>query len=183
MKGSTLLLLVVGAVAAYQFTAGNSTQVHVAGDGELSYPGYQIRSLESFDLSGRVLSRKNYRMGREADLSPLDLAMGWGEMADPDVLADIEVSQRNRWYFWQAQQMPIARRAIETQSANIHIIAANETVARQLQNIAAHDEVRLRGDLVEVRADDGWRWRSSLSRTDTGRGACEVLLLHDLEWI
>ena len=29
--------------------------------------------------------------------------------------------------------------------------------------------------LVEVRGADGWTWRSSLSREDSGNGGCEVV--------
>jgi hypothetical protein len=28
---------------------------------------------------------------------------------------------------------------------------------------------------VQVNTPDGWRWRSSLTREDTGGGACEVV--------
>jgi hypothetical protein len=35
--------------------------------------------------------------------------------------------------------------------------------------------VRIDGWLVQVDANDGWHWRSSLSREDTGGGACEVV--------
>ena len=39
--------------------------------------------------------------------------------------------------------------------------------------------VRLSGWLVEIRARDGFKWRSSLSRADTGAGACEVVLVEE----
>jgi hypothetical protein len=41
--------------------------------------------------------------------------------------------------------------------------------------------VRLEGYLVEARADDGWRWRSSLTREDTGNGACELVWVERLD--
>jgi hypothetical protein len=28
---------------------------------------------------------------------------------------------------------------------------------------------------------DGWRWRSSLTRNDTGAGACEVIFVRDFQ--
>ena len=49
--------------------------------------------------------------------------------------------------------------------------------------VAALDDVRegsiveLRGFLIEAQADDGWRWRSSLTRDDTGARACELLFV------
>jgi hypothetical protein len=41
--------------------------------------------------------------------------------------------------------------------------------------------VRLSGYLVEVLGDDGWRWVSSLTREDTGTGACEVIWVEQIE--
>jgi hypothetical protein len=52
-------------------------------------------------------------------------------------------------------------------------------VARRLKDVRPGQVVRLRGYLVAVTADDGWQWRSSLSRTDTGSGACELFWV---EW-
>jgi len=37
--------------------------------------------------------------------------------------------------------------------------------------------------LVEVKAQDGWTWRSSLSREDTGNGACELMLVEEVRLI
>ena len=33
----------------------------------------------------------------------------------------------------------------------------------------------LRGQLVRADGQDGWHWISSLTRTDTGDGSCEVV--------
>ena len=57
----------------------------------------------------------------------------------------------------------------------MHLIPASRSVAKQLRAIRPGHIVRLSGYLVEARRDDGWRWRSSTSRTDTGGGACEVV--------
>jgi hypothetical protein len=35
--------------------------------------------------------------------------------------------------------------------------------------------VRIEGWLVEAVAPDGWRWRSSTTRDDSGNGACELI--------
>lgn len=43
-----------------------------------------------------------------------------------------------------------------------------------------HEVITLQGTLVQVEADDGWKWTSSLSRTDTGDGSCEVVLVDSL---
>ena len=43
--------------------------------------------------------------------------------------------------------------------------------------------IYLKGQLVEVKSSDGWTWRSSLSREDTGGGACELMLVEEVRVI
>lgn len=137
--------------------------------------GYRVTPLADFRIRARVLSRRDYRFDREADLSPLDLALGWGRMSDAEVLADIEISQSGRWYRWHADNLPIPRRELETHSTNAHLIPADARVADTLDRIRRGQVVEFEGRLVRVEGDDGWRWVSSLSRGDTGQGACELI--------
>jgi hypothetical protein len=55
--------------------------------------GYRITSLAAFDIRARVIARARYRFGRAADLSPIDLVLGWGALSDTDVLKKIRFSQ------------------------------------------------------------------------------------------
>jgi hypothetical protein len=136
---------------------------------------YQIRALAEFALEARVLGREDYRFDVGAELAPVDLALGWGPMSDSTVLARIAIHQRNRFYYWFTATFPIPRRDIETHSANMHLIPASRAVADRLKSVRPGHIVSLGGYLVDVRRDDGWRWRSSLSREDTGAGACELV--------
>ncbi|MDP3814137.1 hypothetical protein [Pseudomonas sp.] len=144
---------------------------------------HQITALQVFHLQARVLAREDYRFDRGAQLSPTDLALGWGPMADPEVLRHISISQRNRWYFWHAEQLPIERRQIETHSANMHLIPATPEVANTLAQLEAGQQISLSGLLVRVEGDDGYRWVSSLSREDSGDGACELIWVERLSLI
>ena len=65
----------------------------------LDLGGYQLTRRARFQIRARVLSRENYRWDGEADLAPVDLALGWGVMSDQAVLDRIEISQGSRWYF------------------------------------------------------------------------------------
>lgn len=137
--------------------------------------GYRITPLAVFRIRARVLCKKNYWFGRESDLSPCDLALGWRQMSDQVVLDQMKISQRRRWYWYQYTNPPVAQRTIETHSANMHIIPASDEVADRLGTVVRGHIVELSGYLVELTARDGWRWRSSLSRGDTGNGSCEVI--------
>ena len=139
------------------------------------FEGYTITPLASFDIKAKVLSRKNYRRGRAADLSPTDLALGWGRMSDERVLDSIKISQSGRWYRWRVDTFPIPQRELETHSANMHLIPANKSVLSAIKQTRKGDIVEFSGSLVKVHADDGWHWNSSLTRADTGGHACEVV--------
>ncbi len=141
------------------------------------FNGYRVTPLARLELKARVLGREDYSLDREAELAPLDLAMGWGPMSDEAVLADIEISQGGRWYRWSVRDYPIPRRQIERHSANMHMIPADDMVADLLDDVRVGSLVSLRGYLVEARADDGWRWRSSLTRDDTGARSCELVFV------
>jgi hypothetical protein len=138
---------------------------------------FELQPLASFQVEAQVLGRKDYRRGTEALLSPMDLALGWGRMADPEVLDQITIRQSGRFYSWRVERFPIPRREIERSSANMHLIPLNPEIRRDLDAIRQGDQVRLAGFLVNVEREDGWRWRTSLTRDDTGAGACEIVLV------
>ena len=147
-----------------------------------TFKSYKMMKLSTFEGEFRVLSREDYHTGREAEISPTDLALGWGAMADPQVYKQLSIRQSNRWYYWRYEnEPPIPRREIETHSANMHIIPANKAVAQKLSKVDDNDLINLKGQLVEVSANDGWVWRSSLSREDTGNGACELFLVESIQ--
>lgn len=136
---------------------------------------YLITPLAEFELNAKVLSREDYFLDRESDLSPTDLALGWQKMSDEAVLEQIEISQSGRWYRWRVEQFPIPRRQIETQSANMHMVPADEQVAAMLDLVRPGQIISLQGQLIRAESYDGWRWQSSLTREDTGARACELV--------
>lgn len=136
----------------------------------------RLNPLAGFSIDARVLSLRDYAYGREADFSPTDLALGWGRMRDEEVLARLDIEQRGRWYHYRWRDSPpIPSREIAKSSANMHIIPADPAAAGALRRVRDGQRVRIDGWLVEVVADDGWKWRSSLTRDDMGAGACELI--------
>ncbi len=136
---------------------------------------FQLHPRATFELHARVLSREDYWLGIESDLIPVDLALGWGAMSDQSVLDHIEITQSGRWYFTRYNSsVPISGRAIATHSSNMHMIPANDWVHGKLKDLRRGDIVSLKGYLVDIHGDLGFRWPTSLSREDGGYGACEV---------
>ncbi len=141
-----------------------------------NYRDYRLSPRASYHLRARLLSRESYRLGREAELSPLDFALGWGVMSDNRVLDALEISQSGR-YFWLrwGEAAPASETEMLRHAANTHLIPADDSVRRALARMRPGQVVALDGWLVDVAAEDGWQWQSSLSRSDTGAGACELL--------
>ena len=142
---------------------------------------YRLTRRASFQVEARVLSRENYWLGPEADLSPTDFALGWGVMSDQAVLDRIKITQGSRWYFTRYElPAPVSDREIINHSSNMHLIPANDWVRARLKKIRRGNVVQLKGSLVDVDSDSGFYWRTSLRRDDTGNGSCEVFFVEEI---
>jgi hypothetical protein len=131
-----------------------------------------------YDIAARILSREDYRFDALSDLAQEDLALGWGPMSDNRVLSGFEITQSARFYSWRpVNGLPIDRQDVIEHSANTHVIAADAHVESQLKRLRVGQVVRLVGFLVDGLRDDGVSIRTSLTRSDSGAGACEVMLV------
>jgi hypothetical protein len=128
-----------------------------------------------------VLHRKIYRWDRQASLVPVDLALGWGSMSDQSVLNQVRITQSMRFYWFEYKlPPPISKEEIISHSTNVHVIPATPEIAAQCKSLRAGTLVHLTGDLVEATAPGFGSWKSSLSRTDTGNGACELMWVQEM---
>jgi hypothetical protein len=134
-----------------------------------------ITPLATFSITARVLSRADYSWDTESTISPLDLALGWGRMSDSAVLQKVNVSQSGRFYFWTVHEFPIPEREMIESSANMHLVPADDSVERQMKETKIGDVVSFDGFLIQAQLPGGAKWISSLTRSDTGAGACELV--------
>jgi hypothetical protein len=195
MKKILFLLIMVGAWKFYhyesQVSLGPGVMVREQPQQEkiispLSHRlnAYTINEVATFNIKAKVLSKENYYSDRGSDISPIDLALGWGNMSDESVLAKIEITQSRRFYYWRLESFPIPRKEIESHSANMHIIPASDSVKSTIKKIRKGDIVEMSGSLVNaISNDDNWTWRSSQTRNDTGNGACELFWVENIRII
>lgn len=147
-------------------------------DAPFAYGAYQLKPLAAFALDARVLHRKVYRWDRQAALVPVDLALGWGPMSDQHVLDQVTITQSMRFYWFEYKlPPPISKEEIISHSTNVHIIPATPAISSECKSLRTGTLVHLSGDLVEATGPGIGTWRSSLSRTDTGNGACELMFI------
>jgi hypothetical protein len=189
---SLFTLLVLGAMGWFgmQHQFGITTKNHPPGVLAASAPaqtltanpvihlrGVQITPRAQFQMTARVLAKKRYRFDRQADVMPYDFAMGWGVMSDTSVIERLHISQSGRWYFWSYEGMPPADPGtIVNSSANMHLIPIDSSVRKVLDAAVVGDIITINGDLADV-AGVGFAINSSLTRSDSGGGACEVILV------
>ncbi|HEY2275977.1 MAG TPA: hypothetical protein VGH61_10780 [Steroidobacteraceae bacterium] len=144
---------------------------------------WQLTPRARYDITARILSREDYHFDLLSDLIPEDLALGWGPMSDNRVLSAFRISQGGRFYSWmpRQQELPIPRQVVIEHSANTHVIPADRATRRQLERLRVGQVVHLRGFLVDGVRDDGAYIHTSMTRSDSGPGACEVMLVEQAE--
>jgi hypothetical protein len=142
---------------------------------------FEITPRAEYDIEARVLSVEPYKMDGGAKLSPLDFAVGWGPMSDSEVLDHFRITQGARFFTIYPDEGAIDIRTALLGSANMHLIPSTGRVRDELEEVRPGNLVRLRGYLVSVSGPNGYTWNSSLTREDTGAGACELFYVESVE--
>ena len=103
-------------------------------------------------------------------------------MSNQDVLDGLDIYRMRRAYIWTVRKghPPFPIEEINSHAANMHMVPSTPELADRLRAINRGDLVDIRGYLVEIKFADGGIWRSSLTRTDTGNGACELVWVNDV---
>ena len=193
MKTLCILLAIVLVCAGYWYVhrpitypagvliSSDPEQINLPSDTPAFEQGtFHLKPLAVFSIDARVLHRKVYRYDNQAALVPVDLALGWGPMSDQRVLDQLTISQSGRFYWYEYRQPPIPKDQIISHSTNVHIIPATSAIASRCKALRAGSLIHLGGDLVEATGPGIGSWRSSLSRTDSGNGACELMWVKEM---
>jgi len=139
----------------------------------------KITPVAIYKISALVVGTASYSYGWNAKISPMDLALAWGKLANPEFQKYVSYSHGNRWVSFNIKKdSPLDVTYVSSHASNHHLIPATQNIGYALKTIQKKKKVVLEGFLVNVTGTyDGrpvW-WNTSLSRTDTGDGACELL--------
>jgi hypothetical protein len=139
--------------------------------------GHTLTPRAHFAFTARVLSGERYKVDDLAKLVPRDLALGWGIMSDSALIEKLKISQSGRFFFWQFENEALRAQIpqIVASSANMHVIAANARIQEVIDNVRVGELIAIEGKLVDVARGNGWAIKTSISREDTGPGACEIV--------
>jgi hypothetical protein len=145
---------------------------------------FTIKPVARYSISARVVSTRSYSRGWESTLSPVDLALAWGELSSKKYDRHISYRQRNRWYYYNySSEFPLPLQYIINHSCNNHMIPASYNIHRALKTIDTNDFISIQGYLVNVtgtvRNRQVW-WSTSTSRSDSGDHSCEIIYVEKL---
>ncbi len=149
--------------------------------------GYDITITQkaAYTVRGIVVGRENYQSGWNSLISPADVALCWGKLAENGTYKRLKWSQGNRWYFWKAgNDFGYNNDFVAQHSSNNHLIPATPNLTKAVKSLKEGDTVEMTGHLVDVAAakkSQNFWWKSSTSTTDRGDGSCEVIYLTRLK--
>ncbi|WP_343514171.1 hypothetical protein [Acinetobacter baumannii] len=182
MKKQRLMIALLATLGMGSAFASTSSEYNIA-NGLLPVEKDQsISVLLPFQGNFRILGSKIYHNDEQAKFSPIDYAVSWGLFAQPEIARHISVKQYDRYLNWKIAKLPVPAEQAMQMVSNMHIIPANPEIAQQIKQVKRGDLVYLKGDLVEIK-DKDLVWKSSLTPTDTGDGACELFRVQSIHWV
>ncbi len=113
-----------------------------------------------------------------------DLCVIWGSNVKSGVYREMEFSNGTWtcWFSWPNSE--VVSRFDGTQLSNNHLLIDDDAIKQALMQVESGDHIRLNGMLVEYsNPGNGFRRGTSVTRTDTGNGACETIYVNRLEVI
>ena len=136
---------------------------------------FRITPRAAYDVAARVGATERYWSGASGRLLPWDFVLTWGAVTREPAWLHISFTQTGRFYMWSTRDASLDPGYVSSHTANTHLIPASGRIASAFARVRRGDVVRLEGDLVDIDGPDGFVWKTSLTRTDTGAGACETL--------
>jgi len=152
----------------------------------------KLTTVAEFLVSGKVLAITKHGRYKDVisgkDVMPVDIGITWGEFATQlpngiifkHSLPTLDFTSKNKWLFWDGTTDLKTAEKLKHHVANIHIVPKDENILALIQNIQKNDLVKMGGFLVDVQIDNKL-YKSSMSRSDTGAGACEILYVDFVE--
>lgn len=149
---------------------------------------YTIVPKATYEISGLVVSRHRgdawFNMYHATDPGNIeDVCVVWGEVIPNGSYRKVQFSsgEFTCYFGWSGRLDPPFN--VE-KVANNHLLPANDYVTLRIRNLRIGDQIRMTGLLVDYTVSTGGRSlftrQTSLTRKDTGNGACETMFVTDV---
>lgn len=149
-----------------------------------------IQKLAKYEIKGVVMSLQRYSTD---PVSKTDIVLGWGPFTlgkNYDKYIDMDIL--NDRFSYGTFDLNWANSVggyeyVRNSYSNNHLIPSNDKIKRLIEKISLHDYLQISGYLVYAtwQTPSGtYFWGpSSMTRNDTGNGACEIILIDNIKWL
>ena len=149
---------------------------------------YSIFPKAKYEIYGMVVTKNNissianiYHTSSSVDFK--DLCVLWGPNVKGEVYKEAKFWS-DPFTCWYQPQTPRARREFSVDHiANNHLLSKFKSVRESVNSVNIGDQVYMSGYLIDYcpLGSPHQMRKTSMVRTDTGPGACEVLMVEDFE--
>jgi hypothetical protein len=151
---------------------------------------YTVKPVADYEIWGLVVSRHDsdtwwdwIHRASSDHLNVVDLCVVFAENVERggyvglhyssgQFVCNVETSSSDKWQRFSMRAL-----------SNNHLLADRSAIVSRLRNVRIGDQVRIRGSLSEYAHNHGFAFKrgTSLTRDDTGNGACETIYVQDVE--
>jgi hypothetical protein len=151
---------------------------------------YVVHPQANYEIKGLIVSHNDitawwdmYHTKDSVDIK--DLCLVWGENISTNIYQKVKFYNESVSCHFTMKTFEEQQLFNINQVSNNHLLSSNEVVREKIRSMAVGDQIYLRGMLVNYHPEGypDYLRRSSLTRKDTGGGACEVFFVEDAQII
>jgi len=143
---------------------------------------YSIHPKADYKIWGLVVERHNSASWLDITHTQVgdffnthDLCVIWGDNAHSPFLKEVNFSHGDWTCYFQTHSAQAWKSFRQDQISNNHILPATPEVLDVIRSAQIGDQIEISGQLVDYSTDGNPPRTTSLVRTDTGNGACEII--------
>lgn len=146
----------------------------------------------AYSISGKVVEKYYYPPFRIANkLARFDIGMIWGPLLSEDLEDQMTFKNTGNRFLRYTYKNSLVQKLggkenVVNNISNNHVVHSNDHILKLIRNIKEGDFIRIEGFLVDIHYSNETlkgHWPTSLTRTDHGDGACEVIYVTNIVWL
>lgn len=152
---------------------------------------FEIIPKYNYELYGLVVS---YRL-HDSESGPMlhalnkdhinvaDYCVVWGQSADPEILRHFDFNNGQFSCQYSTKDRAAWEAFNHQQLSNNHLLAIDESIRDRIDEISIGDQILIKGWLAHYKNPAGYERGTSITRSDTGDGACETIMVNEVHII
>jgi hypothetical protein len=143
---------------------------------------YEIKPRFTYHLYGLVVATHNSKSWNDIShaswhdsLNEADICVVWGASAVSGVLNDLNFTHGDWTCYVKTDNSESWSKFHLNQMSNNHILPATEKISKAIAVVEIGDQIEIDGYLSDYSINGSGERRTSITREDTGNGACEII--------